>query len=173
MLLPPPPCSQSTLSRLDRFFSLPHFFAINLLHGLTSLPSLSLFFFVSSIFFSYSSLFQARFRFNLRGRAVSTEEDPTNCHLGMLTSYGAKGSTDMLDFRESSASAKNWAGLGPGMVRNDWMKAGGGRKKRFTDEWVICRAPLRIIFGHTGVEKKRWSNPSRKPCSYGVRLRTT
>lgn len=135
--------------------------------------SLSLFLCLLYFFLFCSPLFQARFRFNLRGRAVSTEEDPTNCHLGMLTSYGAKGSTDMLDFRESSASAKNWAGLGPGMVRNDWMKAGGGRKKRFTDEWVICRAPLRIIFGHTGVEKKRWSNPSRKPCSYGVRLRTT
>lgn len=60
---------------------------------------------------------------------MSTEEDPTNCHLGMLTSYGAKGSTDMLDFRESSASAKNWAGLGPGVVRNDWTKAEGGKRK--------------------------------------------
>lgn len=53
----------------------------------------------------------------------------------------------------------------------EWFVMTGRRrraeKERFTDdEWVICRAPLRIIFGHTGVEKKkkkRWPNPSRKP----------
>lgn len=42
----------------------------------------------------------------------------------------------------------------------EWFVMTGRRrraeKERFTDdEWVICRAPLRIIFGHTGVEKKK------------------
>lgn len=105
---------------------------------------------------------------------MSTEEEPTNCHLGMLTSYvGAKGSTDMLDFRESSASAKNWAGLGTQReVRNDCYGRRRAGEKKFSDEWVICRAPLRIIFGHTGVEK-RWPRILPEILSSGVRLRTT
>lgn len=66
---------------------------------------------------------------------MSTEEEPTNCHLGMLTSYGAKGSTDMLDFRESSASAKNWAGLGTqreGFVMTVMDEGGRGKKNSAT-----------------------------------------
>lgn len=63
----------------------------------------------------------------------------------------------------------------------EWFVMTGRRrraeKERFTDdEWVICRAPLRIIFGHTGVEKKKKEKVAesfqKASCSYGVRLRT-
>lgn len=62
----------------------------------------------------------------------------------------------MLDFRESSAFAKNRFVWLPG---NDWTKRAG---KNLTIEWVICRMPLRIMFGHTTAwEKKR--GPSNLP----------
>lgn len=56
-----------------------------------------------------------------------------------------KGSTDMLDFRESPTFAKNsrWT-LSVMTGRNT------GRGEKILVERVICRMPLRIIFGHTG-----------------------
>lgn len=80
---------------------------------------------LSLYFFSPRSRLGSMF---LRERAVSTERNPQS--LGESpdcygVSRGEKGSTDMLDFRESSASAKNPACSADRSVRNDWTKRAG------------------------------------------------
>lgn len=160
---PPQPCSSVNPFSTRPFLFSSIFFLLSMdFHGL-GLLSL----FVSSIFFFFSVIL-LYFRLGSICVAVACQQRRTR---RIVTSecwrvMERREARICLIFENLQLPQKIGQDWGP-----EWFVMTGRRrraeKERFTDdEWVICRAPLRIIFGHTGVEKKkkkRWPNPSRKP----------